>query len=123
MLEDVPEPFKSQNVALLLVANSLSGHVRRYGDGVAARRLVTSLFGTPSQIRATLASCAGQLTPRMWTQGRNHCILVIPREGLLVGFVLVDFPADVRAVFDLSKRLEREAQNIDWDTLAPVRVT
>jgi len=88
MVDEVPDEFASLGVVLVLVADLLTGHLRRYGDPVAARWLVMQLFGTPSKTRDTAATCQDQIMPRIWQQGQDHCFLIIPSNDILVGLVV-----------------------------------
>ena len=119
MVDKGLEKFASLGVVLVLVADALTGHLRRYGDPVAARWLVMQLFGTPSRIRDTAEACKDQIMPKGWQQGQDHCFLIAPGNDILVGLVVLDFDGDVYAKHKLSTRLGEEARQVDWTALAP----
>jgi hypothetical protein len=121
MADEVPEKFAALGVTLVLVADLLTGNLRRYGDPVAARWLVMTLFGTRSKIRATAAACQDQIMPKGWQQGQDDCFLIIPGDDILVGLVVVGFDGDVHAKHKLGIRLGEEAGEVDWSAMAPSR--
>jgi hypothetical protein len=121
MVGEVPEKFASVGVVLVLVADLLTGHLRRYGDPVAARWLVVQLFGTPSKTRDTAAACQDQIMPRIWQQGQDRCFLIIPGNDILVGLVVADFDGDVHATHRLGMHLGEAAREVDWSAMAPRR--
>ena len=61
-----------------------TGHTQAVGDLTVGLPLLRVLIGTPSACRVLDSSLAGQLMPRVWTQGADSCVVWKPTADTLL---------------------------------------